>query len=210
MRAGWIVGAVLALLVGCDRHPKLKPAAPEPQQAAGEALVLLKNVVNEQNYRALGFDSVDQARAAVLGRPLAVYELRRDELVDWNGTDEKALVLRWKSAELVYPAMVGEQVKSTVSVFKEPAGYRPATFGNAQIARSLARYRQGTADFIVRVPALGMYFLGRESENEVLLTPVRSSGELPKFPPGVPVRAAELLPALAVLAKPEETAEYPR
>lgn len=209
MRAAFIASTALALLVGCDSNWTLQRATPDPQEAAERALSLLRDVIDEKNYRNAGFDSVEQARSAVLGKPMDVYVLRVDLLKGWNGQDDpNAKVLETKSVEVVYPVMVSQQAKSTVSIFKDDDGYRPATFGDAEIARILARYRRGDADFMVRVPVVGSYFIGRKSGNDVVLTSAYSVSTLP-YQQGELVTAAELLPKLAMLAR-EPDADMPR
>jgi hypothetical protein len=210
MRSLFIACTLLALLAACDRDSTLRPASPQPEQAAALALNLLQDLVDEHNYKQLGFDSPAQLKQAMLGQPLDIYIVGLDKLRQWGGEEgSDALVLQSKSEETVYPVLVGEQVKSTVSIFRQTAGYRPATFGNAEIARTLTRYRQGEADFIVRVPALGMYFIGRKAGDQVVLTPVRVDSRLPDFPPGRPVPSVQLLKQLGLLAKRPD-AELPR
>lgn len=210
MRAQWIASILLALLVGCDSDRTLRPAAPEPQRAANEALDLLKGVVDEETYRDAGFDSLEQASRAELGTPIEVYVVGLDQLKGWSERDDaNALILKNKSVEAVYPVMIGNQVKSTVSIFKTEGGYRPATFGDAEIANALARYRRSDAAFIVRVPVAGTYFIGQKSDNEVYLTPVYEMARLPNSPPGRATRSADLLPQLAALAKAQD-ADMPR
>jgi hypothetical protein len=209
MRAGRIASGVLVLLVGCDSTWTLKGATPDPQESAKEALGLLQGVVDDKNYRTAGFDSVGEARRAVLGKPIDVYVLQVDKLKDWNRQgDPNAKVLETKSVEVVYPVMVGDQTKSTVSIFKDDDGYRPATFGDAEIARILARYRRSDADVIVQVPVVGSYFIGRRSDDQVSLIPAYSVRRLP-YQPGQPVSSAELLPKLADLANEPES-DMPR
>lgn len=211
LRAGWILSGVLALLAGCDSSWTLHRASPEPQPAAEKALELLQGVVDEQNYRNAGFASVDEARRAVLGKPLEIYVMRTDALRQWNGQgDANAVVLGEKSVEAVYPVIVDGQIRSTVSIFKDDEGYRPATFGDAEIARTLARYRKSDADFIVQVPLLGSYFIGQRSGNEVSVTLAYQAARLRGYQQGQQASPQELLPLLAGIARADSKAEMPR
>ena len=199
----FFVYTLFVLLTACDRNPMPKDASPQ-QPAAKLALSLLRDLVSvdKENYKRVGFDSVAQVEQATLGQPLDVYFVRLDRLREWNGQDPDALVLQSKSEETVYPVFVDQQMKSSVSIFKDASAvYRPATFGDAEIARSLAHYGRGQGDFIVRVPALAMYFIGRKVANQVELTPVRADSRLPDFPPGKPVPSVQILRQLAPLAK---------
>ena len=205
MRTLFVSFALLVLLTACGhRDPTSKTASPQPQPAAELALSWLRDLVgeDEENNKESGFDSVEQVEQATLGQPLEVYFVRLDKLREWNGEAPDALVLQSKSEETVYPVLVDKQMKSTVSIFRDAAAaYRPATLGNAEIARTLAQYGQGQGDFIVRVPAFGMYFIGRRAANQVELTPVRADSRLPDFPPGKPVPSVQILQQLVPLAK---------
>jgi hypothetical protein len=182
-------------LAACDWDWTLRGAAEQPEDAANLALNLLQDVVDEHNYKQLGFDSPAQAQQAVSGKqPLDVYIVRLDKLREWNGQEggAEALVLQSKTSEVVYPVLVDTQVKSTVSIFRDKTGYRPAMFGNAQLAGTLARYRQSDADFIVRAPAFATYFIGRKTGDQVTLTPIEADARLPDFQPGKPVASIQI------------------
>jgi hypothetical protein len=212
MRTLFVTCALLVLLTACPRERMPRDASPQQQPAAELALSRLRDLVSvdKENYKRVGFDSVAQVKEAGLGQPLDVYFVRRDKLREWKGQDPDALVLQSKSEETVYPVLVDQQMKSTVSIFRDAsAAYRPATFGNAEIARTLAHYGRGQGDFIVRVPAFAMYFIGRSAANQVELTPVRADSRLPDYPPGKPVPSVQILQQLALLAK-RPGADLPR
>jgi len=205
MRARWIAGALLALLMGCDREH----GVPEPQRAADQALELLKGVLDNKTAQLAGFDSPDQAQSARLGTPVDVYVVELDSLKKWTPKDDaNAFILKNKSVEVVYPVLVNAQLKSTVSIFKAQDGYRPATFGNAEIARTLARYGREGAPFIVHVAVIGDYFIGRKSGNDVYLI-LPHDLDLPNLPAEKPLRSVDVLPQLAMLAN-EPDADMPR
>ena len=162
---------------------------------------VLQKLVNDQNYRAMGFDSLDEVKQAQLGQPLDVFNIGLDQLKSYQ-TGANATGLLSKTAETIYPVTVSGQVKSSVTIVQKEGGYHPSSFGNAEIIKSLSRYRRGDLaanDFVVRVPALNMYFLGRKVEDRLFLTPVVEDPRL-KLRPGEAVPAEIVLQDLVPLA----------
>ena len=192
MRSTIVTAVLVLVMAGCQQdRGKPKPPSPQPQQAAGDALGVLQKLVNDQNYKAMGFDSADEVKQAQLAQPLTVYNIGLEQLKGYKtGANPDSLLT--KNSETIYPVTVNGQVKSSVSVVQKSGGYEPSSFGNAAIVKSLAGYRQSESDFVVRVPAFNMYFLGRRVENRLLLIPIVED-------PRLKVRAGEPVPAETVL-----------
>ena len=192
MRSTIVTAVLVLVMAGCQQdRGKPKPPSPQPQQAAGDALGVLQKLVNDQNYKAMGFDSADEVKQAQLAQPLTVYNIGLEQLKGYKtGANPDSLLT--KNSETIYPVTVNGQVKSSVSVVQKSGGYEPSSFGNAAIVKSLAGYRQSENDFVVRVPAFNMYFLGRRVENRLLLIPIVED-------PRLKVRAGEPVPAETVL-----------
>lgn len=201
MRSLVIAIAFVILLGACQSKENPKPPSSQPQQAAQDAIGVLQKLVNDQNYKAMGFDSVEEVKQARLGQPLQVFNMPLDKLKGYQpGGDPNTLLA--KSSETIYPVTVNEQVKSSVTIVQNEAGFAPSSFGNAAIVRSLAQYRQAQAaegDFVVRVPALNMYFLARRVENKLMLVPIVDDPRL-KLRPGEAVDAEQALQQLVVIA----------
>ena len=202
MRSLLLTGGLFLLIInmGCrgSEHPT---SSPQPQEAASHAIGVLQKLVNDQNYRTMGFDSVDEVKQAQLGQPFAVSNIGLDQLKSYR-TGANANSLLSNSSETIYPVTVRGQVKSSVTIVQKEGGYQPSSFGNAEIIKSLSRYRQGenpASDFVVRVLALNMYFLGRHVEDRLFLTPVIDDPRL-KLRPGEAVPAEIVLEQLVPLA----------
>jgi len=190
-----IIAGGLLLAAGCNqgRGSASPPPAGDAQQASANALVTLRKLVTEQNYKGLGFQSADEVTGATLGQPLTQYNIGLDRLKSYEpGADASALLSA--SSETIYPVTVGGQVRSSVTVVKRENGYTTASFGNAAIVKALTRYRESNTPngFVVRIPVFGMYFLGNRIENRLLLTPVYEDSR-------VPLRTGEAVPAEEVL-----------
>lgn len=198
----FILGAVI-LVAGCaqKRGASAPPPVGDAQQAASNAITTLQKLVTEQNYKTLGFSSVDEVKSAALAAPLPMFNIGLDRLKSYQaGQDANALLTA--SSETIYPVTAGGQVRSSVTVVKKESGYTTASFGNAEIVKGLSRYRSDNMPnaFAVRVPALGLYFLGNRIENRLMLTPVTEDSRLP-FRVGVAVPAEEVLKAIIPLAQ---------
>jgi hypothetical protein len=187
-----LISMLALVMAGCQqRAEQPKPPSSQPQAAASDALGVLRKLINEQNYKGMGFDSVDEVKQAELAPPLDVYNIGLDQLRAYK-VGENADSLLTKTSETIYPVAVNGQVKSSVTIVKKNEGYQPSSFGNAPIVKDLTRYRKEESDFAVRVPALNMYFLARHVENHLLLTPIVED-------PRLKLHAGEAVPAETVL-----------
>ena len=202
MRSLLLTSGLLLLMVACRGGETPKPPSSQPQQAATDALGVLQKLVNQQNYRAMGFDSVDEVKQAQLGQPLPTFNIGLDQLKGYQ-TGANANSFLTQNSETIYPVTVNGQVKSSVTVVQKAGGYEPSSFGNAEIVKALSRYRTGenaANDFVVRVPALNMYFLAKRVENRLFLTPIVDDPRL-KLKVGEEVPAEIVLEQLAPIAK---------
>lgn len=147
------------------------PASASSQQAAQEGLVVLRSLVNAQNFQGLGFSSVDQAKSAQLSDPMKLYTVPLDALTSYKG-DTGASALVQDAHKEIYPVTVGPQVVSSLSVTQHSDGWRATDFGNSALTRALVAHRESTADVVVWVPALKIYFTARGSGNDLVLTPI--------------------------------------
>jgi hypothetical protein len=191
MRA-FLLTVCVFLMMGCSqRKSEPQPPAQQPQEAATNAIGVLQKLVNEQNYKSLGFQSLDEVKQAQLGQPLPVFNLGLDKLKSYQaGQDPNSLLT--PSAEAIYPVTVGGSVRTGVTIVHKEQGYEPSSFGNADIVKRLASYRQSPDQFVVRIPAFNMYFVGRRVETRVVLVPIVSD-------PRLKVREGEATPLEVVV-----------
>lgn len=180
------------LVMGCSQHKTPpKPPAQQPQEAATNALGVLQKLVNDQNYKSLGFQSLAEVKQAQLGQPMEVYNLGLDKLKSYQaGQDPNSLLT--PSAETIYPVTVGGSVRSGVTIVHKEQGYEPSSFGNADIVRRLAQYRQNPSDLAIRIPAFNLYFIGRRVDTRVVVVPIVSD-------PRLKVREGEATPLEVVI-----------
>ena len=165
-------------MAGCSRYKdKANPAAQQPQEAAINAVSLLRKLVNEQNYKSLGFETVDEVKQARLGQPMEVYYLGLERMKSYQAGEDPNNLLT-PSAELIYPVTVGGDVRTGVTIVHKEQGYESSSFGNADIVKRLAGYRRSAKEFAVRIPAFNLYFVGRPVNSHVLLVPIANNPRL--------------------------------
>jgi hypothetical protein len=186
--------ALFLLLAGCEMTQAPKAPTREAQQAAQDGVVILQQLVTTENYKAMGFDSVEQVKQAQLGPPMTVFNIPLDLLKSYKSSTDPNSLLE-QSTETIYPVSVNGQVKSSVTIVKKDNGYTPSSFGNAPIAAALAQYganREG--GFVVRVPALNFYFVGQRERDRLMLVSIVDD-------PRLKMKAGEAVPADLVLLK---------
>jgi hypothetical protein len=194
--------SVLALVgAACGqggRSNKPQPPSQQPREAAANGLATLQKLVTAQNYQAMGFESMDEVKSAALGQPLAVFSIGLSQLREYHsGVDANSLL--GASPDAIYPVMVNGQTRSSVTITKSDSGYMPSSFGNAAIVKGLSQYRQAADSFVVRIPALNMYYLGNRVDNRLMLTSITVDTRL-KLEPGKAVPADEVLSQLVPIA----------
>jgi len=200
MLRSWVLLLAL-LIVGCSGAEQPRPPVAEPGQAAREGLQTLQKLVNAQNFRAMGFDSQDEVKSAALGPQLPVFNVGLEQVKTFTpGSDPNAVLTQ--SSETIYPVTVSGQVKSSITIVKKENGFQPASFGNADIVKRLARYREAdtTGDLVVRVPWLNLFFLGRKVENQLVLIPILDDSRV-NLKEGTAIPAQVLFEQLVPLAK---------
>lgn len=177
-------------------------AVVEPRAAeATRALQDLPQLVNTQNHRQIGFESVDEARSGKLGEPMSVFMIRLDDLRRYRGEEPGRLLV--DTQRFVYPVEVAGQARTTVEVRAVDGRWETARIGGAQKARALDKSRKSvmrvsgalSSDFFeVRIPALSLFFLGHQNAEGLQLTPLADDASLG-------LRAGEAQSASKLLAR---------
>jgi hypothetical protein len=152
----------------------------EIHQVASEALVTFSELVNEQNFEAMGFESVAELHDASLGEPLQTYMVRLDKLQEYQPQDDPNAMLD-TVYQVIYPVMVEEKVRSSIAVGKLNEEWQATSFGGPNKIKMLADVRKDNSDstglsissyFIVQVPSLNLYFIGYQANGQLMLTPI--------------------------------------
>lgn len=193
-----IVVAVYYFVIREEDEGMSKPDTVEDQQeAADDALEILRDLA-EDNYTTLGFESEEEADASTLGMPLTLYLVPLDGLQAYEGEVDPRELLQ-DSRIVMYPVLVNDTVRSAVGIQGSEEGWTPATFGSATLIQAIARVELNTDSFIVQVPVLGIYFVGEQTDDGLVLTPIVETGY--DLPVGQQVAAGEVFSVLQEAAR---------
>jgi hypothetical protein len=192
-----------------DRDSSIPSVPEEAAPAAAKALQTFSKLVTEQNYKQMGFESLEDVKAATLGVPAMEFFMRLDTLKSYQDGQPLTEVLSG-GVRAVYPVLVREAPRSSFEIVKTAeGGWRAASFGGANFIQRLSRVREEKAKglskslsefFIVRVPALNLYFLGHDQNGEMMLTPITDDRRF-EFVAGRSLLAAEVFRRMLPIAK---------
>ncbi len=177
----FIILLALVLIINSPVEASDEAFALEKIRPVAEASITkLSKLVNEKNYRVMGFETPDEVRRATLGEPLRIFMVRLDQLKQYQpGSDPNQLLSGGE--QVIYPVVVEGQVRSSIKVEMIKGTWQPISYGGAKIAKLLSVSRKSvqkstklpeTSHFVVRVPALNLYFLGYRANGVLMLTPI--------------------------------------
>ncbi|MBN1210357.1 MAG: hypothetical protein JXB05_36225 [Myxococcaceae bacterium] len=201
---------VLLLTLGIST-PVFAQSRDDRAAEASRTVQELPELVNAKNHRALGFDTVEEARSGKLGEPIPVFMIRLDSLKSYRGEEPGRLLM--DTQRFVYPVQVAGEVRTAVEVRQVDGRWETARIGAAQKIRALDKNRRAverstgalpTDFFEVRIPALNMIFLGHHDAEGLMLTPLVDDASL-QLQAGRPELASKVLASLvpAALATPD-------
>jgi hypothetical protein len=177
----------------------------ESRAPAEKALKQLRELATKENFKSLGFDSLEELPSAELGRPLPVLMVRLDELREYKPKGD-AYKLLHPIPKVVYGVNVKGEPRCGVEVQKRDGKWEASAIGIAGPARQYvqavkrqAEKDRGTVFFLVKVLALNETYLGYQTDQGVKLVHVRQQAEEKDKVEARP--AADVLAELVKLAK---------
>lgn len=204
------VPAILVLIMACSNTKRTadearggaQATAPDPRAAAEQGLASLRQLVNESNYRELGFESPREVDGASLGEPLPVVFVGLDSLRTYQAGGQPERLLSTLN-QASFPVLVNQAPRSSVVVQQQNGGWRTSTLGNGALARLIHEGRRAGANreqVLVHVGALGLHFVGHRMDNRLMLTPLTSDATF-GFRAGSPMQADSVFARLATFAR---------
>jgi len=205
MRALFAVCGVLAFATPLLGQTEDERFAAGADKVAAEGLSRFAALVTRENYQQMGFDSPEEVRSAKLGPPMRQFSVGLEDLRRFEtGSDPEKLL--GGADTLIFPVLTGERVRSSITLQRDSSGWRAVAFGAPAFTRAAWDARQkvdaaaGASSFIVRVPALNLFFLGTRRDGQLMLATLADDPRL-KLEKGVPVPAATVFTALVPLAR---------
>lgn len=178
-----VLGLIVWLFLNFAPEPieQEQPRSETPEEAAEQALKIFPQLVNQENFAALGFRSPEEVQGAELGEPLPLYFVPLDKLQTYEGGQglERELVV--DAQTVVFPVLLNQSPRSSIFVQGNAQGWLASDFGGATLIRSVSEFRRGGEEFLLQIPALNLYFLGQFGE-ELLLTPIAEDPRFQFFP----------------------------
>jgi len=176
------------------------------QRAARQALSAFAQLVTPRNAVEMGFEKPEEVRSATIGSPLPEFLIRLDELRSYAPGSNPGRLLQATGLYL-FPVLVGDQVRSSLTIQYEKGEYRAVAFGAPDFIRRASRARTGTSGAesrsraaVVRVPALNVFFVAYEEAGKLLLAPLLDDPRF-EFKAGEPIPAEKALERLLPAAK---------
>ena len=173
-----LVAVILAISVfpvqGQEMSVDFKAAKP----FALQSLETFKKLVTQENYAQMGFRSIEELLAAELGDPMQEYMVRLDHLQKYE-PGEKPSSLLSNTNMVYYPVEVNRRSRSMILIAKTREKWQPVSYGSSRLigvlsaTRSRVRERSAldsSSFFVVRIPALNLYFLGHMIDSRLYLT----------------------------------------
>ena len=178
----------------------------ETQEIASSSLDTLQKLT-KANSKAMGFKSADEAAKSKLGDGLAVFVIGLDDLRKYTpSTDPNKLLVA--ADQVIYPVMVNDQLRSSVTVEKTREKWEATSFGGSNLIKAIIGARSAVvaagapADnlFVAQVPGLNTYLIGFRTGDKLMLAPIMDDTSL-KFSAGKVQPGEKVLAALVPVAQ---------
>lgn len=183
-----------------------QPASTPPREAdaaAGEALRTFARLVDESNFRQMGFLSPDEPERATLADSLAERMVRLDHLREYRGGPVEEILT--DTGRMTYLVQVDGEVRSSLKVGVVRGAWQAVAFGAPEYARRLVAAARSASEHggeisEVRVPALNVSFVASRRDGELTLTPIVDDARF-GFTAGEPIPAEQALSSMVEAAR---------
>ena len=115
--AAGIILTTTPVLAALPTTQELRALPAQTQIAARTSLQTLRQLVDTENVRDLGFETPQQAQQAQLGQPLLDYTVRLDELAKYDGGDPAKYL--HATGQAVYPVLVDGKPRSSITLLRK-------------------------------------------------------------------------------------------
>jgi hypothetical protein len=172
------IGLMLCQPVIASAQARPEEVPKEAHDEAQRSLPALRQIVTPETYKRLGFQSVEEASRSSLEAPMRVLMVRLDRLREYRPETKTSEMLE-DTHEVRYPVSVDGQVRTSVVMRQIEGKWQVARIGRPALTQSLTdivrkRVAMGRAPaealFEVEIPALSLYFVGREADSRLMLT----------------------------------------
>lgn len=198
--------AGLASLTGCSAGSQTANSAANAMQTADEAaqkvIASLPQLINESNFRTMGFTSLDEVKSARLGISIQKRQIAYQTMVGYKeGSSIDQLFATEAPAVRVFPIQAGDAVRATATVSQQGNTWRISSIGDTRLAELFtAAGGDRTSLELVSIPGLNLEFGSIRRNGQTLLIPAQDVPET-SLVKGQAINATEAIPQIAAYAR---------
>lgn len=125
--------------------------------------------------KALGFSSVEKAANAVKGKPLPVYQIPLDVLINYDPDSKQAHpvdLLTSNPPTVLVPLVDGQTIQSSLMIVGTGDKARIVARGPSKILKNRTLDGLTNIDGIVKIAELHLHFFMRTEQSDIILIPV--------------------------------------
>jgi hypothetical protein len=193
----------LGCAAGSSAQDTTKAMPSAEREVAQLGLRDLMSLVNEQNASLLGFRSVDEAKGASLGAPIARRVVGYDRLLaSQAGAPISSLYV--PPEQRVYPVQAGSTIRCVILMNQRDGRWVVSSIGDAYLGDALRdalpAQPPGSTLMLISIPGLNIDLVGFERGATLTLLPVRDYPEA-KLTRMTPVESNVFVPAIVAYAR---------
>jgi hypothetical protein len=149
-------------------------------------LSTFKQMITEENYRQMGFESPGEISVAKIEPPIYYYLVRLNRLKLYKPGNQPDYLLML-TGQLIFPVSVNGHIRSSMTLRKSWGRWKALTFGNSDFVKQLTdvilqssqRYKVPHKDFFaVGIPALNIIVAGYRKKNTLYVVPLTNDKSL--------------------------------
>jgi hypothetical protein len=199
---------VFLLVVSQSSAEENKMLIEQMQPIAQRSLKSFSKLITKENYKQMGFEFPKEIHDAALGTPIEDYMVRLDTLKEYK-VGSKADTLLMKTNQFIYPVLVKEKVRSSITISKIKEEWKAVSFGSSNFVKLVSNTLKDSSKatgldissyISVRVPALNLFFIAYRTKKGLMLVPLMDDARL-KFKSGVSMKAEKVFSTILPDAK---------
>jgi hypothetical protein len=172
----------------------------ELDQVAKNGLEIFKELVTSENYKSMGFESLDEVKKIDVVEPFQVFIVRLVDLLEYkSGGDPNEIISG--GDEFIYPVTFENEVRSSIVVEKVNNEWEAARFGGASLVKLLNEFAEETSDFVIYMPSFCLYFVAfYDADDKLSLIPILDDSNF-EFSAGEAIFATEAFDKILPIAR---------
>ncbi|UCC40908.1 MAG: hypothetical protein JSV96_05595 [Candidatus Aminicenantes bacterium] len=191
--------AVVLVMIPYIYSQEEQTSLDELVQVAKNALEIFNELVTAENYKSMGFESLDEVKKIDVVEPLQVFIVRFVDLLEYeSGADPDEIISG--GDQFIYPVTFENEVRSSIVVEKVNNEWEAARFGGASLVKLLTEFAE-ESDFVIYMPSLSLYFVAfYDADDKLALVPILDDSNF-EFSAGEAIFATEAFDKILPIAR---------